>query len=89
MANIGSDVIRALKWKEKGNEEYSRKALYRALELIDLSLQTADRYPQLREFARLREALVDYFCYSNQYQSSAELWLSYFNHFNYAARNRQ
>ncbi len=86
MANIGSEVIRALKWRSKGNKEYSRKAASRALELLDLSLDSAGSYPALKEFARLREAVVDYFYGSNEFCSSDDLWRGYFDHFNHAAR---
>ena len=86
MANIGSDVGRALNWWNKGNEEYSRKAALRALELLDLSLACAESFPQLKELARLREAVVDYFFGSNEFSSSETLWRKYFDHFNYAAR---
>ena len=86
MANIGSEVSRALNWRKKGNEEYSRKAAVRALELIDLSLECAESLPRLREVARLREAIVDYFWGDNEFSSSETLWRSYFDHFNYAAR---
>jgi len=43
MANIGSEVSRALKWMEKGNPEYSRKAAARALELLELGIDCAAR----------------------------------------------
>ena len=86
MANIGSEVSRALKWRNKGNKEYSQKAAARALELLDLSLDSAGSYPRLKEFARLREAVVDYFYGSNEFSSSETLWRKYFDHFNYAAR---
>jgi hypothetical protein len=86
MANIGSEVHRALNWRNKGNEEYSRMAADRALELLDLSLDAHKSYPKLKEFARLREAIVDYFYGSNEFGSSEKLWRSYFDHFNYAAR---
>jgi hypothetical protein len=86
MANIGSEVSRALNWMEKGNLEYSRKAAVRALELLDLSLDSADSFPRLRELARLREAVVDFFFGDNQFSSSEALWRNYFDHFNYAAR---
>ena len=33
MANIGSEVERALKWREKNNPDYAAKAYERALEL--------------------------------------------------------
>jgi hypothetical protein len=86
MANIGSEVGRALRWREKGNEELAEKAVVRALELLDLSLGARHSYPRLRELARVREALVDYFFGSNEFCSSDGLWRSYFDHFNYAAR---
>lgn len=38
MANIGSEVERAISWKNKNSKEYSAMAFERALELIDLTL---------------------------------------------------
>ncbi len=75
-----------LNWKKKNNSEYSDKAVTRALELIDLSLACGGGYPRLRELARLRESVVDYFHGSNSYGSSEALWRSYFDHFAYLAR---
>ena len=86
MANIGSEVERALKWKEKGNNSYSMNAFERALELLDLTLDSVNTFPRRKEVARVREALVDYFFGTNQFKSSPESWRSYFWHFNYAAR---
>lgn len=87
MANIGSEVFRAMNWRQK-NREYSRLALERALELLDLTLETSIRSKsRLKELARLRETLVDYFSFDNDYRSNDKNWKSYFNAFNYAARN--
>jgi len=86
MANVGSEVERALKWAAKGNAEYSRMAYERALELLDLSLQCEQGFYRLKETARLREALVDYFAGQNDFGSSESSWRSYFSPFNYAAR---
>jgi len=86
MANIGSEVGRAINWRKKKKEDLSQRAFFRALELLDLSLDSAKTFPRLKEFARLREALVDYFSGSNQFSSSEVLWQKYFDHFNYAAR---
>jgi hypothetical protein len=85
MANIGSEVSRALNWQKKGNKEFCQKAVLRALELIDLSLPSK-KFSCLKELTRLREAIVDYFFYSNQFLSSELLWQKYFDHFNYVAR---
>lgn len=88
MAHIGSEVERSLKWKEKNNPEYSLKAFERALELLDLSLDDPKHKHRFKEFARVREVLVDYFCTSNQFDSSASSLRSYFLHFAYAARRK-
>jgi hypothetical protein len=87
MANIGSEVERATKWKQKGNSDYSRLSFERALELLDLSIEDAKK-SRLKELTRLREVLVDYFTHKNIYQSSDKNWHNYFYGFNYAARLR-
>lgn len=86
MANIGSEVSRALNWKKKGRTVFCQNAASRALELIDLSMDSCKTFPSLKEFARLREALVDYFFGLNLFSSSEELWRRYFDRFNYALR---
>jgi len=86
MANIGGEVERALTWRAKNNAEYSRLAFERALELIDLSLEYSHRPSHLREIARLREALVDYFHGANEFGSTESSWRNYFSLFTYAAR---
>lgn len=86
MANIGSEVERALNWRAKHNDAYSLQAFERALELTDLTLESVSGFPRLKEVARLREALVDYFLGSNQFKSTEDLWIKYFMNFTYAAR---
>jgi hypothetical protein len=88
MANIGSEVSRALNWQKKGNTEYSQKAIVRALELLGLSLDSVKSFPQLKELARLKEALLDYFYGSNQFSSSEILWRKYFDPFNLMSRRK-
>ncbi len=88
MANIGSEVQRALNWKKKNNTDYSKKALERALELIDLTLDAVSGFNRLKEVARMREAIVDYFFDINRYKSTEESWKAYFMGFAYAARRR-
>ena len=87
MANIGAEVGRAINWRKKGDLEYSRDAFFRALELVDLTIEVhRGDIPKLKELTRLREVLGDYFMGDNQYGSSDELWEKYFYPFNYAAR---
>ena len=89
MANIGSEIERALIWKSKDNVLYSQKAFERALELIDLTLENTQKLPRLKEIARLREATVDYFSGTNQFRSTERLWRNYFSPFTYAARKNR
>ncbi len=86
LANIGSEVERALNWRAKNNPDYSFRAAERALELSDLSLASAKRFPHLKELARMREILADYFYGSNEYGSTEVSWKKYFSPFTYAAR---
>ena len=86
MANIGSEVERALNWQAKHNNDYTQKAYERALELVDLTLDCAISATRLKELARVREAIVDYFSGSNQFMSTESSWRKYFSCFTYAVR---
>lgn len=86
MANIGSEVERAINWRNKNNQEYFRLAFERALELLDLTLGSERDKNRLRELSRLREVMVDYFAFENDYGSSDEKWHNYFYAFSFAAR---
>lgn len=86
MANIGSEVERAIGWREKNNPEYSRLAAERMLELMDLTIDDVKNKKKLRELLRLREVLIDFFYASNSFCSSDALWRNYFLPFNWAAR---
>lgn len=86
MANIGSEIERTLNWRAKNNSDYARRAFERALELMDLTLENAQGFARLKELARTREAMVDYFDGTNRYGSTETSWRRYFLPFTYAAR---
>jgi hypothetical protein len=86
LANVGSEVIRTINWRKKGNLPYSNRAFDRAIELLDLTISDHKNIKRLRELTRVREVLADYFIFDNYYQSNAEQWERYFLAFNYAAR---
>ncbi|MBI4743319.1 MAG: hypothetical protein HY776_00540 [Actinobacteria bacterium] len=85
MANVGSEVERAILWRDKNND-YSFKAIERALELLDLTISDIKNRIRLKELTRLRETLVDYFYFDNQFSSSDKLWRNYFYAFSFASR---
>ncbi|KAA3615416.1 MAG: hypothetical protein DWQ05_13760 [Calditrichaeota bacterium] len=86
MANIGSEVSRALNWKRKNKDEYCLKAVDRALELVFLTIENVTITSHLKELTRLREVIIDYFYGTNEYASTEILWEKYFYHFNIVAR---
>ena len=85
LANIGTDIERAIRWKQKGNAEYSRQAFDRALDLIYLTVEDPKNIKRLKEILRTREALIDHFVYDNDYNTTEQQWQKYFYQFNYAA----
>ena len=85
LANVGSEVERALNWAEKGNSEYSLRALERGLELLDLTIGDPRHLGRLKELTRLREVLLDFFLGDNQFGSTESSWRSYFHAYGLAA----
>ena len=71
------------------NPDVGQRALHRALELIDLTLDDP-RHRQLparlRELSRTREVVVDFFAGSNEYGSSADDIQRYLDAYARAAR---
>lgn len=86
LANVGSEVFRAISWKNKKKESYSQLAFERALELLDITLIDPKNKGRLKEIARARELIVDYFYAKNSYHTTDESLEKYFYSFNYAAR---
>ncbi len=85
LANIGTDVARAIRYKQQNDLLASEAALYRALELIDFTVMDPKNKRRLKEVLRARELLIDYLLYENEYGTTAEFWHNYFYDFNYAA----
>jgi len=82
IANIGTDVLRAIKWRKK-DKTIGDGFYYQALDLLNLSkeINKHKSISRLKELCRLYEVLVDYFSGNNIYQSSDKLWQTYFNFF--------
>lgn len=88
MANIGSEVYRAINWRKKGDKENAYMAFVRSLELFDLTKESKLTYPQLKELNRVRETWVDYFMYDNVYNSTEEGINKYFFDLTIAFKNK-
>jgi len=84
MANIGAEIGRSINWKAKDKDK-SNIAFERGLELLDLTIEDSKNKNHLKELCRLKEVLIDYFCFDNIYNSTDKQWNDYFYNFNYVA----
>jgi hypothetical protein len=90
LANVGSEVERALRARARGLPQRFDRAVDRALELFDLTAAD-DRWsgPRRREILRVREYFCQV-CFGDDLDSDADAYLSrYFLQFAKAARARK
>ena len=86
MANIGSEIVRAFRWHQKGEKKHWEPAVERALELFDLTLSDKRWKNRAKEIARMREVICDFFYGGNQYHSNSLSLDKYFFYFALSAR---
>ncbi len=86
MGNLGSEVSRALKWFRK-NENRFQASFERALELFDLTIESATkdtasrRAGKLKEVCRAREEFCDYFVGNNSWGTDPAKMMRYYDQF--------
>lgn len=87
LGNVGSEVSRAIKNKEQGDRKRFDGALARLLELMDLTIADPRwRNHRLKELCRAREVVCDFLVGNNEYRSTAESLMAYFDWFALRAR---
>ena len=91
MGNIGSEISRAIRWQSKEKFERMEQCVSRALELLDLTIGTTsrDNPAKLKELCRAREEVCDYFFAGNEFHSSPEQIMRYYDAFALAAQRRK
>ena len=86
LANVGSEVGRALRARADGVPPHQNVAFERSLELLHLTITDPKHRQRLRELCRAREVMCDFFYGDNQYGSIAESLDEYFLEFGIAAQ---
>jgi len=90
MGNIGSEVGRSIRWRKKHQKKLAWQAFVRSSELLWLSVDLAKQEPcKLKELTRMRECWFDFFAFDNQYCSTAESFVKYFDAFAFLAQKRK
>ncbi len=88
LGNIGSEVGRAIHWKNKGDLEFMTNALNRCRDLFDLTLQDSRwNFYRKREINTAKKVVCDFLVGNNEYKSTEESLNSYFYDFALIARN--
>jgi len=85
MGNVGSEVSRALRWQGRDQALFER-AMERALELLDLTIEDPRWRSRLKEPVRARELLCDALFGGKDYGSSLVDLDRYFFQFALSAR---
>lgn len=85
LANVGSEVGRMRRWREQ-NPELCERAFFRALELLDLTIEDARWQGRRKELSRARTFLCDAMFGGREYGCSLEEIDRYFLAFAMAAR---
>jgi len=85
LGNIGSEVSRALNWRDKDQKSYEN-AIDRALELLDLTIGDSRWQNRLKEIVRTRELLCDAILGGKEYKTSLKDLDTYFFYFAFSAR---
>ena len=88
MGNVGSEISRAIRWQSKEKLERMEQCVFRALELLDLTIDAASKNCQsrLKELCRAREEICDFFLADNKLRSSPEQIMKYYDAFALAAQ---
>ena len=86
LANVGSEVGRACRERERGDTARARSALERGLELIDLTLADERWRGRRRELTRGRELVCDFLVGDNVHGSTRASLDRYYLAFAVAAR---
>ena len=82
MGNIGSEVSRALKWGARGNQARADKAIDRALELFDFTIEAnVGNHARLAEILMAREEFCDYFFGGNSFHTEPDKMQQYYDGF--------
>lgn len=81
MANVGSEVLRAIKWKNKGDSQKEYSFYEKAQDFLMLTIRDPKNFSCLNELKLCSEELNDYFIGSNVYGTSEAILKKYYDSF--------
>ncbi len=88
LGNVGSEVSRALKARGKDEQRF-QNAIFRGLELLDLTISDNRWRGRRKELVRVRALLCDAYFGGTEYGTTLEGLDKYFYYFAFAARKNR
>mgnify|MGYP005725221175 CR=1 FL=1 len=67
MGNIASEISRAIRFENEGDEKHRRSSLLRVLEIIPLTIDSQESQRNVKELCRLHEIVADWLIQSRVY----------------------
>lgn len=83
ISNIGSEVERAIKWKNRGDRQKAENFCRKAIDFWNLSLSDPKNKHREGEFVSAIDELKDYFLGNNEYKTNDEILRRYYDAFLY------
>lgn len=81
MANVGSEVLRAIKWKNKGDTQKEYSFYDKAQDLLVLSIRDPKNFACLNELKLCLIELADFFVGDNVYGTTEATLKKYYDSF--------
>ena len=81
MANVGSEVGRAIRWKNKGNARRKVGFCNKAIEFLEITKEDPKNQNRRGELDACIEELRDYFLGENEYNTTDDVLIRYYDAF--------
>ena len=83
ISNVGSEVHRALNWRKSGNKQREAAFCKKAIEFLNIMKSDPKNKHRLGELDACIEELQDFFLGNNDYQTTEETLIRYYDAFLY------
>lgn len=81
ISNVGSEVNRAIRYKNRNDEDKKKRFYEKAVELLELTCADPKNQFRLGELHACIEELTDYFAGENLYNTTDEMLMKYYDAF--------
>lgn len=81
LANVGSEVGRAISWKKRGNKQRMLSFCNKAIEFLEIMKTDDKNIDRVGELDSCIEELKDYFMGQNIYETTDDVLMKYYDAF--------